>query len=621
MNLEIMGHIHEAYQKRLNCQFEGAMDSLAMIESSLKSNVGSEDSLSRDDLISLYALRASLSRRTEGLEKSQKYLDAIIEEVKKNHAESFFFQMEQGLNYFAQAQYSLALNYFLQARLVSGENYPWQKRWALINILLCKENVGLPFKDSLKILNDESPCDQKDIENQIKAFSLRQSFKNAELEELFVSSVQVGTSFSQAEYYRLWIRSLPYHSYYQGSIEEDVIEKLYVDQALYCGSFRAHTLIYSFLDLDFQKTVKGTDLVDRFYLWTWRWMIGQKQEDFDKIIRLVSKLNIETLLEGLTVEDKVLLKNALSWIRLFIHQKEPVINQLLNYFENDLAETEQYPLLSFEQLFISYFFALKKGEAAEAVDLLKLIKSHPYFKKQDLLLRALLEEDKEGGDDPLGKMRETLFSLKNKSLNDSSFFAIVDENKQEIIRNNSIERGEILVKAICALNKENNLSEADFSNQVFGLFEYDAFIHQKKIHNTLQRLRKIVGPQLTFKIKDGRVFSEGSWNELLVLEVPKFQKKWDLSPSWSRLSHQSDELKSKEKNVEVRPIHSMPSKVTRPELEKILGKSRSATHRLIEKWQKQGLVQKKGKARTTSYELSDFLIKKLTNYGEQSWAQ
>ncbi len=147
---------------------------------------------------------------------------------------------------------------------------------------------------------------------------------------------------------------------------------------------------------------------------------------------------------------------------------------------------------------------------------------------------------------------------------------------------------------------------AEFALVCFGLSRFDAEIHNPKVFNLLARMKALKTPGIRFQLKSGRIYASGSWEGVrfvrphgmgLQLESRAgwnelFEKKQKpIEPAAERWVKPSVALKQAEKNTEL----------TREEIERMTGKSRSTATRLLNRWLKDGILKKVGRAKNTRY--------------------
>src|SRR5690606_26572869 len=123
--------------------------------------------------------------------------------------------------------------------------------------------------ESIRICQRKKIAVPEDLFSQLSCFQLRKGFRHANFENLFSDKHLLS---SQAHYYQIWARFLPFHAFYH-SQRDDYLSFFGADTTqLYLKQFRFRTLLGRLHPDDF-KNPRLSEIVDRIYLWTWRWLI------------------------------------------------------------------------------------------------------------------------------------------------------------------------------------------------------------------------------------------------------------------------------------------------------------------------------------------------------------
>ena len=595
-----------AYKDRLNNDLDIALEKLVSLRVFFEINsevleleksdfLRISEKSSEEFAISYLALEISLARKSHGFDYAMKLIQHFKSFSPFNMVKNGFWQIENGLTHFALNRSSVALEYFLGAQLVFENNN--FKRWSLVNILFCKENLGQSLEDTLNLVKYGEQCEFKIVENQLRAFFLRYDFRKGHFKDVFKEKFSINT---QAGFYQSWIKEIPYVNGERG----DNFDELIGPQSLMSYRFRYNTLQGYLINDDLTDHSKVSEYVDRIYLWTWRWLVDDSNEYLKKVLRIFSKFDLEILFKGLTMEDSILLSNSLRWIKLFTFDNESKVDELLGRVEK--IDYSLFPVLKLENLIISYWQAVKENDVLIQEGLLKSIEQDFLFKNNEVSLNQLIKLNGSSFDLLVSKLKELKYSA---SQSKEDYF-VVNERAGQIInkRSGEIIRSDQLAKACIILFTKSTITETEFALHVLSLFNYDPIDHKRRIHGLLARLKSIFSPNLNFGIKEGRVFVEGVSANIKTISYPMWKKAIDDVYEWRFVSMDQGrvtEQVSKKEEVD------LEAPLSRTQLEKLLGKSRSAAGRLLAKLESENKIVKQGKARGTRYILKPTAIDEI----------
>jgi hypothetical protein len=545
------------------------------------------------------------------------------------------FDFERGLFAFVRGEYASALDCFLRAREgAQGEGNIPVLIMSLLNTLFCLENLGLPWKQSFEELKTQLA--KKEIQqavrhlsqpaNQLLSFEQRQKFRNGEIDKAFWP--RASANFGQSDWHALWVAELPY-VIAPRKTREALTEKLALAPAgFYQKSYRLRTLNTGLHPADL-SSFRAQDLVDRFYLWTWRWLCSPDKISLEVLLSLFEPVDWPELTKALTIEDRQLLRNALLWLDLFDSEPVSSILPLLERLEPGAASPAgESQLLSFEYLVVHYFAALKRGESKIALRYLSELKTHPLWTSHGLRFRELVEKVSSPGSDPntgpaqdpsspLGALAKRLAALLSLEPTLAPGTLYVDLEHKRIVRKASSALSEIdlISEPLCLgfelLMRRPTVSAELFLETCFGIRRYEPVEHNLKIHNLLARMRSLTGNSIRFGLKSKNVFAKGDWRSLKILRAREINSEDSLAgnTSWRKFSLRAQRLKHPARavtklEVPQQRIQNSSTYLSRSEVEGLIRKSRATTNRLLLRWEQLGWVKRQGQARATRYLLA-----------------
>ncbi len=578
----------------------------------------------------ILCLCSSLSRAQGNLEYSRFLIHEVEEQLRLRDAlDHYSFRLEKGLAAFSQGDSFAAMEDFLRASHLSRNEL--EKLVSLGNALLCMENLGLPFDKTLEqvcghIENLEKKGEPMPaLKAQIEALKLRDHFRNGRLSQIFPVAKKISpqeTSMTQSQYFRLWVHELPYHHYSRWSVQESHLaisnsESLIGSHFFYQRSFRVRTL-QGILHPDDLHSTKPSELIDRLYLWVWRWLMDPGRFSIQRILSLLEVMDLPSLSHRVSAEDTDLLRNALLWLSLFDPASGTALVSSVEALRHSSPESK-LPLLELENGVVQYFLALRNRKELLAEDLLSSLKSHPLWNSSDLYFKALVNRDsvmwKEGH--VLFQNINLLLAQNKKVLSrvrvNMRTFQITESGSKKSILSAPLALGLEL------LHDRGSVSCEEFTAICFGLPRYDPLIHNSRIFNLLARIRKIVPPSIRLGMKSDFVVVQGSWdkgNGIEFLRNDLFSRTLATEPLWKAFVHRCSKVRSSKsqnlKSAELTPSAASVLKVlNRREVEALLGRTRSTANRLLGQWMREGLIKKEGHARNTRYFLSEKLRARL----------
>lgn len=555
-------------------------------------------------------LWSSVERDLKGVLASE----TLIKEIEKFvwHHDSLglcSLHFEKGMISFSKGDYSQALENFLVAKAKADAS--WEKICTRANILFCLENLGMPFEEALQELTStvqsESPTPAKRfVESQMLAFKMRMHFRGGHFKDLQLSFDE--QPVIQAGYYRLWLKSLPYHRYFELPSPAEIAQ-LHNARFFVNRDYRVRTL-KGILHPDDLSTARITDFADRLYLWVWKWLLNPEEFAIEKVSAQLLRLNLLSYTHRMTLEDLYLVRNALLWIGLFDPSNEKTLLRKISNVEGLISTT--YPLFEFEALFIYYCRAIRDKNASLANDLAGEIEQNSLSTNGDLHFFPLLQEllHKKGAiAEHLRQFSDYLRELLLKD-GDIPHSLIVDLtfNKIRALGEKKSIHSRAMVVALDCLRTEPTVSVEKICSLCFGISKFDSFIHMSKVYNLLARLRGLKHCPIDFRVRDGFVIAEGDWQSIQFVRKGIFSKQLSETPEWSAfmrsntpLVHQEEESYSPQRQMTL----IWKGYAKREQIEKMLNRPRSTTSRILKELVKKGAVSKTGTTRNALYRMEN----------------
>ena len=393
-------------------------------------------------------LRASLARAGDRIQDSKK----ILSQAKSYATESRIsltahFYSQQGLNFFVEGEHTQALDSFVRARDLYQNSL--ERADASVNILLCMENLGLPFETERKKL--KGPF-HRGAQSQLEALDNRTAFRRGDLSFLEKESPQV--TLTQSSYFTCWVKKLAYHETpchgLTGSPSR-TNEILTGDPYFHKKQYRLRTLLGIADPID-ELNSKPNLIIERLYLWTWSWLVNPKAFPLSRILELTQKIDFSWINYRLSPEDFQMLRNALTWLCLYDPASGMRMKTLISSLTVD--QREDFPLLGYEYLVIQYLGAVQANEVICAQRTLKLIESHPLWHSQNIFLGDLvLDYSKKlsaqtSQRNRMGLMSRGLSQVIHSSISPDPGVLYVDLAKSELIWNEG--KSKIVSRPICS---------------------------------------------------------------------------------------------------------------------------------------------------------------------------
>jgi hypothetical protein len=574
---------------------------------------------SRETEMDIRLLEASLTRARGDLAGSERLLSEIESIRDLGAVEPFQLPFQQGLNAYMRCDYTTALDRFLVACRVHRS--PVEKGYALSNVLLCLECLGLSSDEVFEELKGlatglDTTAAFPGLATTLRSYELRTWFRAGQFAAVGAGGSAPSGRLMQEQYYQLWVSELPFHPDLGPA---RLREKLYLaSPSFHLKTYRVRTLQMQVHPEDL-KDFKVTELCDRIYLWVWKWLSDPARHPVDRIVSLLTAVDLREIAPKLTAEDFQQLRNSLLWLSLFDPGGFASVYKIIQSLQ--IPHIRDFPLFDFERKAVEYLISVK--EKGESLPLLEALRAHPMWKNQEYLLSAVLEALTSGNelDGPAAEdARFGRLAGLRKSL--EPFFADFEpvqgaelfvDLSNWVVRATSEKRrtiSEPMCLAFHLLKSQGSVGFAEMLRTAFGLQRYDATIHDPKIFNLLARMRQFAPAGLTLKTKGGRIYVSGSWNGVSFVDRPDGVSRRSLARlGWTELMNNQARKIPADAGIAKRwltPAAALKQlagkkEISRQDLEKLMGMSRSSASRIISRWIEQGWVIKVGNAKRCRY--------------------
>jgi hypothetical protein len=521
-----------------------------------------------DLYLEMLLLKSSLLRANNKLQKSS----SLIASTYRKHTAlkntlNFKMQFELGLDHWCHEDIPSALDAFILAEKLAQKTH--EKIYSLSNLLWCLEALDME-REQIEIklereLESLAPRKHKHIRQQYDAYLLRKSFYQHGKLNWNKTNEEIG----QSDFFACFVSHLPYMIDRINNI--DFYQSIFSNQAnLWQGSYRLRTINGFFIPADTSVERIG-DGIDRLYLWTWYWMASQKEISIRKLELTLDSILKALDLDELSIENKLLLRNSLFWIRMFSPKSTTRIKDLIRDLQK--ASGKNYNTLESEFLIQQELWSLvncgvKSGQ------------------KQSSIFEKLLEEDKRT------LLLPNLSLVLNKKIHSS------DKNKEIII---DLAKNEIQNMPEGTCLQSPLLTRLFFLIYERGIFSLDDIQdnfgeNKRQIYNLFNRAKKFY-PQIEISLKDGKVISSLDRNLI------KIENSYAKSKVTKKLIKKVIQKQSKAESIvsinAIKLIH--PVEFNRGQFQKIFNFSKATATRILNDWQDQGIIERKGQGKAVRY--------------------
>jgi hypothetical protein len=571
--------LSEAWSARYGQDLLRAQDIyLELLRSETQGTPFSAETRLEVDLLKVSLLRAHMKAQ----ESAQLLNELDVRILEKGLLAPFEFYFESALQKYFAGNYWDALEFFHRAQ---GSYPPQSERGLLcaINILLCKENLGLETENERAQLGRARKL-AGPVAEQWTLYEARRRF--FEMKSLPENSVALKGS---EEYFQRWASELAERRLFKVPVASSA-QKI---SQLHNGAFRERTLLGLLIQEDYANP-RPSDHCERIYLWLWRWISGDSSSYLDKI--LTSLKNAAAFKSSLhwTALDFEMFRNVVLWLGLFA--KEEVSEQRLFLESLKNVQAKALPFFQVEADFLSWAYAHTQGASPE--EILHLRARLRHWRERPALAFARLADGKLDID-PASPLK-VLLTASQEGLGARALW-LVDLEAASIKwgEGGKLLQSQTLALALDLLARSSVVRAEDLLWSCFALSRYDAYHHNRKIQNLLARLRKLFAPHLELRFKEGRIFAQADWS------LWTFRGRSFFNQSLKIRQDLREALRLRPSNSaspESSPRKLLCEKwLSRRELESMLGRPRSTVNRLLREWHHKGLLKQKGRSRKTQY--------------------
>lgn len=551
---------------------------------------------------SYFLLLSSLSRAHRQQERCHELFGkaANINEF-VGEFKNYFYYQELAISYHVQANYYKSYETFSIAKqLAPTDKF---KVLCLVNILIALDNLGLNLKQTtneIELLVEKSELDLSYIKPALKQFETRENYRAGDFNKIFSKKDLDLSIISQNDYFRSWVKLLPYHKW---SLNWDEAHDSLGNghSSLYQGLYRLRTLQCSIHPDDLEHFALQ-DAIDRMYLWVWRWLRSPEDVEISKIEYILNSIDMNKVVGKLTVEDQQLFVNSLLWLGLFGQSKHDNLLSAISKVKHHSSKSSS--LLEFEYLVIKTLYAMRDGEKVKTQEYRQLLEQHNLWNSKSIHLSLLVKglERKQN----LHGLEAFISNVQNLiAINNNKVHGAITVNKltNEVIDN---VRGvkiisEPMVKALDLFTQKNHCTCEEFVEECFSLINYDSFIHDSKIYNLLARVKNLGLANAKFFQKQGVVYLEGDLSDIQFIDINTASDQLNQSGILKHFKNQTHDLNSNSDKIEDRLQEYIGKSLKRKDLEYIFNRPRSSVNRIIAKLVDKNILIKTGAARSTTY--------------------
>ncbi|MBI1861164.1 MAG: MarR family transcriptional regulator [Deltaproteobacteria bacterium] len=619
--LEIVQKLERAWELRINRDLEECLPLCADLKREVQLGAGDFDRAKLDEAVLLSGapwkvvadvalLWTSIVRTLQGVSPAAR----LIEEIDRfvwNHDPSGIFALhfEKGNLAYDKGDYGLALEGFLAAS--SQAAAPWEKLCSRADTLFCLNNLGLPQESALRDVENylttftPSPATHL-IHGQVEGLKMRLLFREGKISQTLSFPRQCGAN--QANFFQLWVRSLPYHSHYRPLSREELDA---FQQARYFtnGKYRVRSLT-GIIHPDDLTAVRPTEMADRLYLWVWKWLLNPEAFSIQKVTSQLKNINLLQDAHRMTVEDVYLISNSLLWLALFDPAHENRLLEGVKELEPQIRS--HYPIFELESLLIHYCRSIRDGYQEQADDILTEMESYPLSRSRELYFCPLvkaLRNNKGGLTDHLSLFYKHLrLALFQKRVTKPA--VTVDLTKCQVsgpgLKKPILSRP--MAVALELLRARESVPLEEFCHACFGFSQFDSVNHMPRIYNLLARLKMLKKSAITFRVKNGLVLAEGDWGRFAFVRGGAFSKQLAGQPEWAQfvMNHNRKPVTTEGLSPAKKSRLHWEGSIGRAEIEALWGRPRSSTNRILSELVKRGVVVRSGKTRHARYHIKNF---------------
>ncbi len=564
------------WKQRWNQQIDSALKELSNFQFERSWNELSPSRLPEPpasiEYLECLLLKASIMRAQGSYGESSRWIGKIIKLQKQYGIEdTFSLHFEAGLDHWCHEDVRSALDSFLASERFAKS--PIQKVLAKSNVLFCLESLdlsrGLVEEQLGKALAGLSPDQVEHVRQQWTAYLLRKEFYLGRFNFEYENSDQIG----QPEFFLNYISLLPYMNDRLPSKFQSLLDK---KKYLWQGSYRLRTLEGLFLPID-KEPIRQGDVIDRSYLWIWFFMASEKDMSLGKVHLVLKSLRSIFDLKILSVENKLLLRNTLAWLKILSPNSMGDFSALGRQLQR--INGENYPLLESEYVFSQAVQMLIANQSTKSLEI---------YSPFDSLWKALVKGTRK--DLPnLFDILEPLRASSKEVVEDLLFVVNISNQTLE----NRTENRRIRSRQLCRLfllAKDKQMVKIEDLGEEFVQY-------RRNLYNLLARARRF-DPTAYFEI-DG----------LFVRCRLETQNYMFVGVSDSPKSNGSSEIIGLDRReISAADMASpsalkliFPKRFRRRDIEKVLSLSKTSANRVVQSWLNKEIILRCGNGREIYY--------------------
>jgi hypothetical protein len=446
--------------------------------------------------------------------------------------------------------YGSALQFSQQAEVVSSDYNSWLS--AHLNTLVCREAMGLEVGGDLTKVerrlagmgNKVHQLNPKSL-NEVALLRLRHHFRHGRV-DLLESRPAYGLL------YYWWLRSLPQLKW---KFKTPKIKGHSVQSENSYSRFTMNTILFRRENDDLVDPPMN-HWCDRFYLWAWTRHLKPEQIPLSHLWWLLEGFEFERWVERMTMEDRIMVYHSL----ILLTVGEPKAQSLLRLL---LARLGPLDYLSF-----------------------------PYLAQELKRLESIRK--KLGAQGPSARRKISVAVGHGR----------IDGPRREW----SIFSGSMSRALALLLNEQStgSVSLDRFVQEVFDLPVFDSLIHYRKVYNLLERLKRMRGSEVSFRIRSPNLHFQIASQRYRVVDESSVSG-WDAG-RWQRLSKRIERnlsmgmgTSSILSDVPMKTLFLLKPWCTRAEIERSKGWNKSTATRRIRAMLAVGTLTKQGQGRSVRY--------------------
>ena len=567
-----------------------------------KQNLSSQDAILKSDAL---LLSASVLRLKGSLDQAKILQDhALTILMSGGLTGSFRFHFERGLLAFMSGKFLPAIEDFFSASRHTSN--PIYRLLALSNTMFCLENLGIDSSgvaEEIELIRQNKSLHSHEVyrsnESQLRAYRMREAFRNGKMDAALSEVEEAGNLevLDQPSYYARFLMLLPYTSAHRALSKTESTRLLSHPQSFFQKGFVIRTLLAQ-TNADDQAYVRLSDRIDRLYVWTWQWLNSPENFSSDRLMEAVNDVLTRLDFSETTLEDQVLLRNAMGWLGLadeaFKNQTRLVTQKLQK------VSSSQFPMFEMEWAIIQLLNAKLQGHKIIFRDTLASLKKHTLWNSKEILISDLV---KSIDTHPIttrilsGKMRTRTSQDKQIRIDMNSYVITDLQNQKKIL-------SQPMCLAFHLLNEETTVSFSEFARIVFGLYQYESDIHQAKIYNLLARMKIIARNHLSFQVRGGMILCEGSYQSIEILnpsELSKHLRGESLGFYLTKGKVMGELVKKNIAFAKIRKKFGASPSFSREDVQHEADLTKSTANRVLEKLVKDKKIEKNGTGKNTFY--------------------